>query len=134
MGVLEEVKEAAYRTQLKWPGGTDAEKACRAIEAYELGFLPLCRLYKRKDALRVLDSGGRQMFGISERHIRRIETIRQKRPKDAARLERVAMLGALSLELVEWIVNHAPSADTLEAIWLTATDKARDEFLTRIKR
>jgi hypothetical protein len=131
--VIEQVKEAAYRTRLKWRGGSDAEKACRAIEGYELGLVPLMRLYSRKTALKILDPGeGKQMFGASERHIRRVETIRQKRPHDAARLERAAMLGALSMELVEWIVNHSPTEDTLEAIWLTANDKARKAFMARM--
>jgi hypothetical protein len=143
MGVLEEVKEAALRTKMKWPRDTDSEKACRAIAAFELGLVPLMRLYSRDNALSLLDSnrkikigkrGRPTMFNISERHIRRIETIREKRPLDAARLESIAMRGTLSLELVEYNVNHPPSADALEAMWLTTSDKERNEFLSRIRR
>ena len=131
--LLSQVKEAGYQTRLKWPGNTDAEKASRAIEGYELGFLPLTRLYKRRDALRVLDYNGKQMFGASERHVRRVETIRQKRPNDAARLERIAIRGLLSLELVEWFVNHPPTVDLMEALWLMLTNKQQEEFLMKIK-
>lgn len=131
--ILEQVKEAGYRTRLKYPGDSDSEKASRAIEGYELGFLPLRKLYKRKDCLRILDYEGRQMFGASERHIRRVETIREKRPLDAARLERVAIAGELSLELTEWFVNHPPTVNLLEALWLMMTEKERREFLTRIR-
>lgn len=74
------------------------------------------------------------MFNVSERHVRRVETIRAKRPLDAARLESIAMSGAMSLELVEYNVNHPPTADALEAMWLTTPDRARIEFLSRIKR
>lgn len=132
LGVLERVKLAGERTRAKWPGDSDAEKASRAIEAYELGYLPLRRLYSRKNALLILDSKGQQMFGVSERHIRRVETIREKRPTDAARLERLATTGALSLELVEWIVLHPPSADVIEAIFLVASPEAQQQFLVRL--
>ena len=137
--ILDQVKEAAYRTKLKYPGDTDAMKACRAIAGFELGLTQLMRLYSRDVALQLLDPNkkGNQnkptMFNVSERHIRRIETIRQKRPLDAARLEGIAMRGAMSLELVEYNVNHPPTADALEALWLTASDQTRTEFLARIR-
>jgi hypothetical protein len=143
MGVLEEVKEAALRTKMRWPRDTDADKAHRAIAAFELGFIPLMRLYSRDNALSILDPNRKirigkrdrpTTFNISERHIRRVETIREKRPLDAARLESIAMKGTMSLELVEYNVNHPPTADALEAMWLTTTDKERNEFLARIRR
>ena len=134
--VLERVREAAYRTRLKYPGDTDAMKACRAIAGLELGLVELCRDFTRKTALQILDKGGSgqtPMFNVSERHIRRVETIRKKRPLDAARLEGIAMRGTMSLELVEYNVNHPPTADALEAMWLTSSDQTRKEFLARIR-
>ena len=41
------------------------------------------------------------------------------------------MRGTMSLELVEYNVNHPPTADALEAMWLTAPDAARKEFLAK---
>ena len=138
---LEQVKEAARRAKEKWPGNTDSEKACRAIEAYERGFVELKRYYGRDSSLKLLDpnkgqnGGGRPtMFNVSERSIRRVETIRESKNPGIAALESAAMNGELSLELVEWVVNHPPSADTLEAIWLASTDKDRAEFIVRIKQ
>jgi hypothetical protein len=142
--VLEQVKEAAIRTKMKWPGGSDAQKACRAIAAFELGLVELQRLYNYDTALKILDPnrgvkqgerrGKPTMFDVSERHIRRVESIRAKRPLDAARLEGIAMRGAMSLELVEYNINHPPSADALEALWLTTSDEQRAEFMSRIRR
>lgn len=141
MNPLEQVKEVACRAKEKWPHNTDSEKACRAIEAYERGFIELKRYFGRDSALKLLDpnkgtkGGGKPtMFNVSERSIRRVETIREKKRPEVAALESAAMMGELSLELVEWIVNHPPSASTLEAIWLASTDNARAEFMLRIKR
>jgi hypothetical protein len=138
---LEQVKEAAYRAKSKWPHNTDREKTCRAIEAYERGFLELKRYYGEDSALKLLDpnkgqkGGGRPtMFNVSERSIRRVQKIRETNSPGIAALESAAMRGELSLELVEWVCNHPPTADSLEAIWLASTDKARAEFLARIKR
>jgi len=138
--ILDQVKEAAYRTKLKYPGDTDAMKACRAIAGFELGLTQLLRVYSRDTALQLLDpnkKGNRNaptMFDVSERHIRRIETIRKKRPLEAARLETMAMNSQITLELAEKMVNHPESADTMEAMWLTATNESRTEFLARIRR
>jgi hypothetical protein len=141
--VLNQVREAALRTKMKWPDGTDAQKACRAIAAFELGLVELMRLYSYDTALKVLDPnrgmkhgerrGRPTMFNVSERHIRRVETIRQKRPLAAARLEGIAMRGSMTLEVVEHIVNHPPTADALEAMWLISTDKERAEFMSRVR-
>ncbi len=136
--IMNRVFNAAYETCSKWPGDSDAEKACRAIEAYELGYVELTSRYDRDTALSVLDPGRKggpkrpPIFGVSERHIRRVETIRKRRPDIAARLERIAMRGTVSLEVAEHLVIHPPSADSLEAVWLAASDKARAEFMSRL--
>jgi hypothetical protein len=127
--VLSRVKNAAQRSIEKWKGTSDAMKAHRAIDGYEYGYLELRRTYNRKTTCKILD----KLFGVSERHIRRVLTIRTKRPDIAARLETFAMRGGMSLELAEYIVNHATKADAIEAVWLSATDKERDIFLERIK-
>lgn len=137
--ILELVKLTAGRIKEKWPNNSDGEKASRAIAAYELGLVELMRIYSHTTALKILDpnkgmgGGGRStMFNVSERAIRRVENIRQFRSAAASALESAAMRGELSLELVEWIVMHPPSVDTLEAIWLAASDEARAQFLKRI--
>jgi hypothetical protein len=104
-------------------------KAHRAIDGFEYGYLELRRIYNHKTACQILD----KLFGVSERHIRRVLTIRTKRPDIAARLETFAMRGGMSLELAEYIVNHTTTADALEALWLSTTDKERSIFLPRIK-
>jgi hypothetical protein len=135
---LLQVKEAAYHTNLRWRGNSDAEKSSRAIAGYELGLVELTRHYTRITALLFLDpnksSTGKKatLFNVSERHIRRVETIRKKRPDIASRLESIAMRGTVSLEVIEHLIIHPPSADTLEATWLAASDEARTEFLKRI--
>jgi hypothetical protein len=112
-----------------YPGDTDTAKAHRSVAAYEW-FLALTRSgYKRNDALLLLDpnkNGGVKkptMFGVSERHIRRVETIRAKRPKQAARLEQIAKQGTVSLETIEHLTLH-PSTDLVEVIWLVLDNDA----------
>jgi hypothetical protein len=63
------------------------------------------------------------MFGVSERHIRRVETIRMKRPKQAARLEQIAKQGTVSLETIEHLTLH-PSTDLVEVVWLVLDNDA----------
>ena len=75
------------------------------IAAFELGFVELTKLYSRDIALSYLDpnrkgvKGKPTMFNVSERHVRRVETIRAKRPLDAARLESIAMSGGCRLSV-----------------------------------
>ena len=73
------------------------------------------------------------MFNVSERHIRRVETIRKTGGSVAARLESIAMRGGVSLETVEHLILHSGTADALEAVWLTASKADRAEFLNRIR-
>jgi hypothetical protein len=140
---LAQVKEAAYRARLKWPDkDDDGQKASRAIAAFEKGYVALIPHYGRDNTLCILDPNKKvkgkrglpTMFNCSERHIRRVVNIRTKPALACAALESAAMKGALSMEVVEWFVNHPPSGDTLEAIWLAADPKAQAEFLARIKR
>lgn len=137
--VLARVKEHANRIKEKYRGNTDAEKAARAIAAFEIGYVELARAYGRDSTLLLLDPNKKQnlkkptMYNVSERHIRRVETIRERRPQAAARLETIAMNGSPSLEWIEHLVINPPNADALEAMWLLADDEARDEFLRRLK-
>ena len=119
----EKAKAAGVAVRSDYPGDTDVEKAHRSVAAYEW-FVALMRSgYKRNDALLFLDpnkNGGDKkptLFGVSERHIRRVETIRSKRPKQAARLEQIAKQGRVSLETIEHLVLH-PSTDLVEVVWL----------------
>jgi hypothetical protein len=133
--VLDQVKEAARRIREQYPDKeSDVQKAARAIAGFELGYLPLKRAYGRASALQILDPNKNQtpMFAVSERHIRRVETIRKKRPLDCAFLEGIALRGLLSLELVEWVVNHPLTADVMEGFWLAADDTVQVEFVRRL--
>lgn len=120
--VLAAAKEAGRQAQQDYPGDSDTAKASRSVAAYEW-FKQLSQHYKRMNALLLLDpnkNGGPKrptMFGVSERHIRRVETIRKVRPKQYERLEQIAKQGAVSLETIEHLVLH-PSTDLVEVVWL----------------
>jgi len=127
METLQAAKEAGRTALGKYPSDSDADKAHRAIAAYD--WLVELRLhYKRVLALTILDpnkNGGPKrptLFGVSERHIRRVETIRDRRPKQSARLEAIAKTGAVSLETIEHLVLH-PSTDLVEVVWLVLDEK-----------
>ena len=120
--VLKEAREAGLQAQKDHPGDSDMAKAHRSVAAYEW-FKRLAGHYKRADALLTHDpnkNGGTKqatMFGVSERHIRRIETIRKERPKQCGRLEEIAKQGTVSLETIEHLTLH-PSTDLVEVVWL----------------
>jgi hypothetical protein len=120
--VLKEAVDAGIQAQEEYPGDSDTAKAHRSVAAYEW-FKRLRQHYKRADALLILDpnkNGGAKratVFGVSERHIRRVETIRKERPKQCARLEEIAKQGAVSLETIEHLALH-PSTDLVEVVWL----------------
>jgi hypothetical protein len=133
--LLDQVREAARTVLLKWPiKNDDAQKSNRAFAAYDLGFLPLRQIYKRADVLKILDYQKRQMFGASERHIRRVETIREAQTEKAVILERVAKAGSLSLETVEHLVIKPTIADVIETLYLCSPSSEQAEFLRRIGR
>lgn len=119
--ICERAKAAGRAFMLQFPGDSDVAKAHRSIAAYEW-FVKLTCHFKRADVLLMMDpnknGGGPKrstMFGVSERHIRRVETIR--RSKRAARLEEIAKQGTVSLETIEHLVLH-PSTDLVEVVWL----------------
>jgi hypothetical protein len=120
--VLAAARKGGMEAQKLYPGDGDKAKAHRSIWAYE-AFRELSQHYKRVDALLMLDpnknGGAKQatMFGVSERHIRRIETIRRERPKQWPRLEEIAKQGTVSLETIEHLCLH-PSTDLVEVVWL----------------
>ena len=127
--LLDQVRTAARTVLAKWPEDkNDAHKSNRAFAGYDLGFLPLRDLYKRADVLKILD----KLFGVSERHIRRVETIREAGTEKAVILERVAKAGSLSLEVVEHLVIKPTIADVIETMWLCSPPSERGEFLRRI--
>ena len=129
--LLDQVREAARKVLLKWPDSkNDAHKSNRAFAGYDLGFLPLREVYKRADVLKILD----KMFGVSERHIRRVKSIREAKTEKAVILERVAKAGSLSLEVIEHLVIKPTTADVIETIWLCAPPTEQAEFLRRIGR
>jgi hypothetical protein len=119
---LKAAKEAGLLAQKEHPGDSDTAKAHRSVAAYEW-FTVLGRHYKRAEALLILDpnkNGGTKqptMFGVSERHVRRVETIRKERPKQCGRLEEIAKQGTVSLETIEHLTLH-PSTDLVEVVWL----------------
>jgi hypothetical protein len=119
---LKAAREAGLRAQKSHPGDSDKAKAHRSVAAYEW-FVVLGRHYKRAEALLILDpnknGGAKQttVFGVSERHIRRVETIRRERPKQCARLEEIAKQGTVSLETIEHLTLH-PSTELVEVVWL----------------
>lgn len=125
---LEKAKEDAKIVLLKWPSRSDVDKDNRAFSGYDLGLVPLRLIYSRADALRVLD----KMFGVSERHVRRVETIRKSGKAKASILERIARAGHLSLETLEHLVIKPTNADVIEAIWVCASESEQAEFLRRI--
>ena len=137
--ILAQVKEAAYRTKLKWPGNSDLAKANRAAEAYKW-FVELKRHYGRNSALLILDPNKNTkkgfpkdkptMFGVSDRSIRRIETIREQRA--AVGLEDIVMKDGVSLETASHSIIRKVTVDIIEAMWLAASDETRTEFLRRI--
>jgi hypothetical protein len=136
---LPQVIEAARRTLEAWPGNSDTEKANRAKTAYELGLIPLRTFYGTRKALCLLDpnkgkeGGGRStMFGVSERSIRRIETISNNSPEEYARIKTIALQNGMSLETASHITIRTPAADVLEAAWLAVSSETRDEFTRRI--
>ena len=124
---LQAAKEAGREALERHPSDSDADKAHRAIEAHNW-LIDLRLYYKRPIALALLDpnkNGGPKkptMFGVSERHIRRVETIRHRRPKQSSRLEAIAKTGAVSLETIEHLVLH-PSTDLVEVVWLVLDEK-----------
>lgn len=128
MSPLERAKEDARTVLLKWPTDSDLDKNNRAFAGYDLGLVPLREVYPRADALKVLD----KMFGVSERHIRRVETIRKSGLAKATILERIAKAGHMSLETLEHLVIKPTNADVIEAIWLCAREIEQCEFLRRI--
>lgn len=119
---LAAAKEAGRQICDKYLGDDDRSKAHRSVEGYRW-FVELARHYKRADALQLVDpnknGGSKQprMFGVSERHIRRVETIRKLRPKQFDRLVAIAQQGTVSLETIEHLCLH-PSTDLVEVVWL----------------
>lgn len=120
---LDIIIQAGKQAKQQWPGDTDAEKAHRAIAAYDWLMALQKHNVPRNEALLFLDpnkNGGPKqptVFGVSERHIRRIDTIRFRRPKQFNRLEEIAKKGTISLETIEHLVLH-PSTDLVEVVWL----------------
>lgn len=134
---LARAREAGREICDKYPGDDDIAKAHRSIEAYHW-FRELSGNYKRAEALLIVDpnkNGGGQkratMFGVSERHIRRVETILQRRPKQFDRLAQIAKQGTVSLETIEHLVLH-PSTDLVEVVWLVL-DSSGDEDQQRAR-
>lgn len=127
--VLEAARKQGEDARRLYPGDDDRAKAHRSVWAYE-AFVHLCQHYKRVNALVLLDpnkNGGAKkptLFGVSERHIRRVETIRKLRPKQAHRLEEIAMAGTVSLETIEHLCLH-PSTDLVEVVWLVIDEQDR---------
>ena len=80
--IMPQIEDAARRTLEKYPNDkSDTDKAGRAVEGYELGYLPMLREgYTRQESLRKTD----KLFRVSERHVRRVETIRYRRSKEHA--------------------------------------------------
>jgi hypothetical protein len=119
---LDVVIKAGQLAKQQWPGDTDADKAHRAFMGYKW-YVELVKYMKRNEVLIFLDpnkNGGEKqptVFGVSERHIRRVDTIHTRRPKQFSRLEAIAKKGTVSLETIEHLVLH-PSTDLVEVVWL----------------
>lgn len=107
---FEQVKLTARAIRHKWPGDSFLEKTQRAFAGYDWGYLPLLEVAQRTEALKLLDVT--KVFGVSERSIRRAETIRTA-PQEAAALEAFAKSGWWSLEAVEHIVIRGVNAEAL---------------------
>ena len=107
------MKPKADAVRQRWPGDTDMEKTHRAFAGYYEGFIPLLKAgFARTDVLKLLDSS--KAFGVSERSIRRPETIRKS--SDADLLEALAKSGWWSLEVVEHIAIRGVNTATLEVL------------------
>jgi hypothetical protein len=130
---IERARIAGAEAQRQYPGGVG--ETWRAIKGYE----QLVELgkhgYSRAMALGLLDPNRTHksnppkptLFDISERHIRRVETIAKH-----GKLEVVMICtgGAVSLETAEHMVIHS-STEMIEVAWLAATPAQREEFLRR---
>lgn len=107
---FEPVKLTARAIRRKWPGDSYGEKTQRAFAGYDWGYVPLLKVAPRVEVLRLLDRS--KAFGVSERSIRRVETIRNA-SREAAALEAFAKTGWWSLEAVEHIVIRGVNAEVV---------------------
>lgn len=127
--VVEQAKLAGRQVKADFVGDGDIAKAHRSLEAYGW-FIALQRHYKRINVLMMMDpnkNGGPKqptMFGVSERHIRRVETIMERRPKQFVRLMEIAKSGTVSLETIEHLALH-PSTDLVEVVWLILDNSSK---------
>jgi len=97
---FEPLKAGARAVRMSWSGTSYSAVAQRAFAGLDQGFTPLIKAgFARADVLDLLDKT--RAYGVSERSIRRAQSIRQSPHAVAA--EGFAKLGLWSLEVVEHI-------------------------------